>query len=58
MAESSLKTIRKTGVDPVKIDIDVEEMIAWAQSSGRPLDGNARSEFIAEKTRELNQDQG
>jgi hypothetical protein len=54
-AESSLKVIRATEHNPIKIDIDVEEMIAWSQENGRDLDGYARSQFIAAKTREMNQ---
>lgn len=54
-AEPSLKTIQATGQRPIKIDVDVEEMIAWCSGKGMPLDGNARSQFIAEKTRQKDQ---
>ena len=54
-SESSLVTIRKTGINPIKIDIDVEEMIDWCKEKNIPLDSAARSHFIAEKTRLMNQ---
>jgi hypothetical protein len=55
MAENTLKTFRKQGQHLQKVDIDVEEMIVWAKAAGKPLDGDARSEFIAIKTKELNE---
>ena len=54
-AESSLKAIRKTGWTLIKIDIDVEELIFWCNKAGMPLDGNARAQFIIDKTREMDQ---
>ena len=54
-AESSLKTIEAAGQTPIKIDVDVEEMIAWCLGNGMPLDGDARAQFIAEKTRQKDQ---
>ena len=56
-AESSLKTIREAGYNPVKIDIDVEEMIAWCKKNGVPVDGNARAHFIVDKTRQRAQEE-
>ncbi|MDH4188419.1 MAG: hypothetical protein OEV08_15630 [Nitrospira sp.] len=55
-AEPTLDRIRAIGQNPIKIDIDVEEMIAWCSAKGMPLDGKARSQFIAEKT--MQKDQG
>ena len=55
-AESSLKIIRAEGHNPVKVDIDVEELIAWSKAKGMTLDGNARALFIADKTRQKDQE--
>ena len=55
-AESSLKMIKEAGHNPIKIDVDVEEMIAWCSRKGMPLDGSARSQFIAENTRQKDQE--
>ncbi|MCF8037698.1 MAG: hypothetical protein K9K79_00130 [Desulfohalobiaceae bacterium] len=50
-AERSLARIRAAGHKPIKIDIDVEDLIAWCANQEIPLDGNARSQYIAEQTR-------
>jgi hypothetical protein len=50
-AETSLDRIRAAGQNPVKIDIDVEDMIAWCAKQGIPMDGDARSQYIADQTR-------
>lgn len=54
-AKTSLKKIRAAGQNPVKIDIDVEEMIDWCSEQGMPLNGEARAQFIAEKARQKRQ---
>ena len=51
-AEKTVAELQATGANPRKIDIDMEEMISWAQGKGVRLDGDARSEFIAIQTRE------
>ena len=50
-AERSLARIRAAGLKPIKIDIDVEDLIAWCANQGIPLDGNARSQYIADRIR-------
>ena len=54
-AEKTLARMRKAGAQFKKIDIDVEEMIRWCQSTGNAMDGKARAEFIARKTQAWNQ---
>lgn len=39
----------------VRVPIDVDELVAWCVQQGRPLNGAARAEFTALKTRELHQ---
>jgi hypothetical protein len=50
-AEASLDKIRAAGQNPIKIDIDLEDMIAWCARQGIPLDGDARAHYIADQTR-------
>ena len=50
-AEASLDKIRAAGPNPIKIDVDVEDMITWCGKQGIPLDGNARAQYIADQTR-------
>lgn len=54
-AEKTMDRMRKVGTQFKKVDIDVEEMIRWCQSRGKTMDGQARAEFIARKTRSRNQ---
>ena len=35
-----------------KIDIDVEEVLAWCNERGLPMNGRSRSEFVAERVRQ------
>jgi len=41
------------GVLLKKVDVDVEEVITWCIEHGRSVNASARSEFVAEKVREL-----
>ncbi len=49
-AAAALDEIRAEGILAVKIDIDVEDMIAWCAKQGIPLDSDARSRYIAYQT--------
>lgn len=45
--------LQERGMSIRKVDIDVRELLAWCEQQGRPLDGKARSEFVAEKVRKM-----
>jgi hypothetical protein len=51
-AEASLPKLTGQGIVPLKIDIDVEELLLRCNSRKCPVDGDARSLFTAEKLRE------
>lgn len=51
-ARASLPKLRRQGIIPRRVDIDVEELLRWCQSEGRPVDASARVIFTAEKLRE------
>jgi uncharacterized protein (DUF433 family) len=40
-AEKALSDIRQTGFKPVKVPIDVEELIDWCKEKGCPVDGSS-----------------
>jgi hypothetical protein len=42
----------KPGVLPRKVHIDVEELVAWCEARNRPVDGAARTMFVADKMEE------
>src|SRR5262245_40151965 len=39
------------GYDVHKVPVDVDELLAWCAAEGRPVDGDARSAFAADKLR-------
>ena len=41
------------GVIVEKIDVDVEEVLAWCNERGLPMKASSRSEFVAERVRQM-----
>ncbi|MDB6111916.1 MAG: hypothetical protein JWR69_3666 [Pedosphaera sp.] len=39
------------GMRPVRISVDVQELLNWCRKMGNPLDASSRAQFIAEKVR-------
>jgi hypothetical protein len=50
-AEESLQEMRKAGVYAEKVEIDVEELLAWCRAQDREVNGGARSQYAAEMLR-------
>ena len=48
-AESQYADMKRKGLDVRKIDVDLDELVAWCNHKKIPLDANARSEFAAHK---------
>jgi hypothetical protein len=51
-ATKTLKRLRRDGIVAQKIDIDVEELVAWCGARGFEVNGKARSEYASFKLRE------
>jgi hypothetical protein len=51
-AERLLRDGIPADVQVEKIDIDVEEVLAWCNVRGLPMNGNSRSRFVSERVRE------
>jgi len=51
VATKNIEDLRKRGIEVRKMDVDVLEMAAWCQREGRPLDGEARATYVADKMR-------
>ena len=45
----TMDDLRQRGIVARRVDVDVRELVAWCQQRGRPLDGEARSIYAAEK---------
>ena len=50
---STVSKLGAAGGTWVRVPIDVDELVAWCVQQGRTLNGAARAEFTALKTREL-----
>jgi hypothetical protein len=47
------ESLRQQGVRVEKVAVDVEDLVRWCQAHGRPLDGSARAQFVAELAERL-----
>jgi len=51
-AEESLRNMRKAGIYAHKIDVDVEELLAWCEARGEDVDSKARAAYVADMMRQ------
>jgi hypothetical protein len=51
IAEERFGDIRLPGVQIKKVDVDVEELMAWCQERGFLIDSRARAQYVSEKVR-------
>lgn len=49
--KKSVKHMRTLGMKPLRVDIDMQELLAWCAANKRKTDGESRAEFIAELLR-------
>jgi len=52
-AERAVQELRRQGMEPVKVEVDVEELLQWCERQHIPVSGEARSRYAAEKLREI-----
>ena len=53
LAEEKLNQIRNSGIHVETVDIDSEQLIRWCNERGLEISGESRSQYAAEKLREL-----
>ena len=51
--ESQFKRLEAQGIRPVKVEVDVEEMLTWCASQGLSVTPENRTKFMMTKLREL-----
>jgi hypothetical protein len=51
-ANKALRQLRSQGMKVEPVEIDIDELVAWCQERGIPLDSSARSQYAAEKIQE------
>lgn len=52
-AGNAYRILHRSGYLVRTIDIDVTELLRWCKSRNRPLDGEARSDYVEEKLEDL-----
>ena len=45
-ATDALQTLAAQGARPVKVPVDVQELVAWCRSKDRPVNGEPRADFV------------
>lgn len=48
-AEQTFERLKATGVELIKVDVSVSELLEWCQKNNRPQDAAARATFAGEK---------
>ena len=51
IAQETLINLANSGVRAERVDVDVNDLVAWCRSQGRRLDSAARAEFVARTLR-------
>lgn len=51
----TLETMKSKGLNPVKVDVDTEELLGWCRSRDLPVDSKARAGFVTEKLQKIYQ---
>ena len=46
LAEKAMFDIKRSGITPKKVYVDVETLVEWCSSQKREVDGSARAEFV------------
>ncbi len=52
-SENKIKQLEAQGYRPVKVEVDVEEMLAWCSTQGLAVTPETRTKFTMTKLREL-----
>jgi hypothetical protein len=50
--KKGLKNMRAAGIEPLRVDVDINELLAWCKTKGYKNTGVYRAEFIAELCRQ------
>ena len=52
-SENKIKQLEAQGIRPVKVEVDVEEMLTWCSTQGLAVTPETRTKFMMTKLREL-----
>ena len=51
--QGTMEQLRKQKVEAVKVDVNVPTLQQWCREHGKPLNGSARAEYVAQRVQEL-----
>lgn len=54
-AEQNIKELSISGLDLEKVDVGSEQLILWCNIRGLEVNGQARSQYVSERLRELHE---
>lgn len=57
-ASARFEEVQRMGIPVQKVEVDLDELVQWCRAQQQEINGEARSTFVAEKTRQLNQTKG
>jgi hypothetical protein len=52
-SENKIKQLEAQGMRPVKVEVDVEEMLTWCSAQGLSVTPETRTKFMMTKLREM-----
>ena len=55
IAQKAILDTTHTALSPRRVDIDVEDLVAWCRAAGRPVDAAARAEYTVTKLKQEDQ---
>jgi hypothetical protein len=58
IAQKAVLDLAREGVRAERVEIDVEELLAWCRANNRPLNGKARAEFTTRQLRQKHEEEG
>lgn len=57
-AREALAMLRTQGLRPIRVFVDVSELVTWCREQGRPVNAEARSAFVSHLLRSRDRDGG
>ena len=51
-AQETLDELRRAGLNAIPVDVDVEALVLWCETSGQPLNATARANYAVHALRQ------
>ena len=53
-AKKLIKDMKRSGIDPIRVNLDVNKLIKWCSDKKKPLNSASRSEYVTDLLRDKN----